>query len=49
MQFVVTTSGPTCSENLILLTSLTEIGAIFAFTQCDISCVLKVVTTNHIL
>ena len=31
-----------------LLTQLTEIGAIFAFTQRDISCMLQVVTTNRI-
>ena len=38
-----------CSENLISLTQLTMIGAIFAFTRCDISCMLQIVTTNRVV
>ena len=41
--------GPTCSDNLVSLTQLTNVGAIFAFTQYDISCMLQVVTTNRIV
>ena len=40
---------PTHSDNLVSLTSLTEVGATFAFTRCDISCMLQVVTKNGIV
>ena len=40
VQFVVTTCK---ANNLVSLTQLTKIGVIFAFTGCDISCMLQVV------
>ena len=49
MRFVVTTLGPTCSDNLVSLTQLTKVGAIFAFTRYDISCMLQVVTANRVV
>ena len=39
----------TCSSNLVSLAQLTNVGAILAFTRCDISCMLQVVTTNCIV
>ena len=41
--------GLTFSGNLVSLTQLTEVGAIFAFTHSDISCMLQVVTTNRMV
>ena len=40
---------PTFLDNLVSLTQLTKIVAIFAFTKCDISCMLQVVTSNVIV
>ena len=40
---------PTVSGNLLSLTQLTKIGAIFTFTRCDISYMLQVVTISHIV
>ena len=48
--FVVTTCRTyICSDKLIPFTQLTKVGAIFAFKRCGISCMLQVVTTNHIV
>ena len=41
--------GPTCSDNPVSLTQLTKVSAIFAFTRCDVSCLLQVVTLNRIV
>ena len=50
VQLVVTTCKTyTVSDNLLSLTQLTKIGAIFIFTRCDISCMLQVVTRSHIV
>ena len=47
VQFVVTTYKTyTFSDNLVSLTQLTKISAIFAFTRCDISCMLQVVSVQ---
>ena len=37
------------SDNFVSLTQLTKIGAISAFANCDISCILQVVTRNRIV